>query len=288
MFPRRAETRDRRRGPAGHDDRVLTTEARAGAAAIAPMLLGVVPFGLVAGATPVAHDLGGGAAVGFSTIVFAGASQLAAIDVLTDGGSALLATLAACTINLRMLLYSAALAPYMAKQSFARRMLAAYVLTDQAFAVSIDRWARPGAGPARMSFYFGACATLWTSWQLSTIAGVLLGSTLPDDVPLDFAVPLAFLVLLVPTLTSRPAFAAAAAGGLGAVATAELGAPRLAVVVGAVAGIAAGALVDWRTGGSDGLAAAGSDGRDADELDADEIDPREHDPRHHDPDGPAA
>ena len=63
-------------------------ELRAGAMAIVPMLIGVIPFGLVAGVTPVAGGLGAGAAVGFSTVVFAGASQLAAIDVLTDGGTA--------------------------------------------------------------------------------------------------------------------------------------------------------------------------------------------------------
>jgi predicted branched-subunit amino acid permease len=224
---------------------VASSEFRAGAAAIAPMLLGVIPFGLVAGATPVAQGLGGGAAVGFSVIVFAGASQLAAIDVLSDGGSALLATIAACTINLRMVLYSASIAPHLARESFARRMAVAYVLTDQAFAVSHDRWSRPGAAPARLSFYFGAGLTLWGAWQVSTITGVLVGNTVPDDVPLDFAVPLAFLVLLVPTLVSAPALVAAAAGGAGAVATAELGAPRLAVVVGAFAGIAAGASAEW-------------------------------------------
>jgi predicted branched-subunit amino acid permease len=222
-----------------------TSELRAGAVAVAPMLLGIVPFGLVAGATPVAEGLGGWAAVGFSVIVFAGASQLAAIDVLSDGGSALLATLAACTINLRMLLYSASLAPHLAREPFGRRMVAAYLLTDQAFALTHARWSRPGAGPARISFYFGAALTLWGAWQAATIAGVLLGSTLGDDVPLDFAVPLAFLVLLVPTLVSRPALVAAAAGGAGAVATAELGATRLAVVVGAVTGIAAGAAAEW-------------------------------------------
>src|SRR5687767_3214738 len=89
-------------------------DARAGMAAIAPMLVAAVPFGLVAGATPVARGLGGASAVAFSTILFAGASQLAAIDVLGDGGSALVAATAACTINLRMLLYSASLAPYFA------------------------------------------------------------------------------------------------------------------------------------------------------------------------------
>ena len=92
---------------------------RAGAVSIAPMLVGVVPFGLVAGASPVDQGLGGAAAVGFSTIVFAGASQLAAIDVLGDGGSAFLAALAAWTINLRMVLHSASLAPHLARESAA-------------------------------------------------------------------------------------------------------------------------------------------------------------------------
>src|SRR2546421_37598 len=87
----------------------IREDLRAGARAVAPMLVGVVPFGLVAGATPVTHGLGAAAAVGFSTIVFAGASQLAAIDVLGSGGSAWVAALAAWTINLRLLLYSASL-----------------------------------------------------------------------------------------------------------------------------------------------------------------------------------
>ena len=80
---------------------------RAGAKAVAPQLIGVIPFGLVAGATPADGGLGVTAAAGFSSIMFAGASQLAAIDVLTHGGTVLVAVLAAITINLRMVLYSA-------------------------------------------------------------------------------------------------------------------------------------------------------------------------------------
>ena len=222
-------------------------ELLAGFRSIAPMLVGVVPFGLVAGASPVASDLGGGLAVGLSTIVFAGASQLAAIDVLADGGTALVAIVAACTINLRILLYSASLAPHLATESLRGRLGMAYLLTDQAYAVSITRWTEEGeAGdPARRApFYFGAALTLWLSWQASTIAGVLVGSAVPDELPLDFAVPLVFLVLLVPAITSRPAAVAAAAGGLGAVVGAELGADELAVLVGALTGILAGALAE--------------------------------------------
>ena len=221
---------------------------RAGAAAVAPMLVGVVPFGLVAGATPATGGLGGSAAVGFSTIVFAGASQLAAADVLIDGGSAVVAALAACTINLRMLLYSASLAPHLASVPFWPRMGAAYLLTDQAYAVSITRWTGADDVGRRLPYYLGAGGLLWAVWQLATIVGVLVGGALPTSVPLDFAVPLVFLVLLVPAVSSRPALAAAAAGGGAAVLAAELGAGPLAVIVGALTGIAAGAAAEVLVG----------------------------------------
>ncbi len=235
---------------------VSTGEFTAGIRSILPMLIGVVPFGLVAGVTPVAGGLGADVGIGFSTLVFAGASQLAAIEVLTGGGTAIVAALAACTINLRMLLYSASIAPYLAHESFARRMLAAYLMTDQAYAVSINRWAGPSAGLAagdaaglerrrhRLAFYLGAALTLWCSWQASTVAGVLVGNAVPDSVPLGFAVPLVFLVLLVPTLTRAHAIVAALVGGVATVVGHELGVGALSVMLGAVAGIVAGALVD--------------------------------------------
>jgi predicted branched-subunit amino acid permease len=228
---------------------MVLKDLRAGAAIVAPMLVGVIPFGLVAGATPASHKLGVGAAVGFSTIVFAGASQLAAMEVLIKGGSAAVAIAAACTINLRMLLYSASLAPFLADQPLRRRLLVAYLLTDQAYAVSITRWAgaEPDADPHdRIAYYLGAGLLLWVVWQISTIAGALAGAALPKDVPLDFAIPLVFLVLLVPAVTTRPAAVAAVAGGAAAVLGAEWGAGNLSILVGAAVGIAAGALAEGR------------------------------------------
>jgi len=209
------------------------------------MIVGVVPFGLVAGATPVEHGLGGGVAVGLSTIVFAGASQLAAADVLGDGGSALLAALAAWTINLRMLLYSASLAPHLAQERVRTRLGVAYLLTDQAYAVSIQRWSlAEEQRERRVPYYLGAGLLLWGIWQLSTLAGVVLGPVVPDEIPLGFAVPLVFLVLLVPALSSAPAVVAAAAGGVGAVLSAEAGAGKVSIMVGAVTGIVAGTIAE--------------------------------------------
>lgn len=222
----------------------LSADVRAGVRAIAPMLVGAVPFGLVAGAAPVAEGFDTGVALGFATIVFAGASQLGAIEVLGDGGSWIVAAVVAWTINLRMVLYSASLAPHLADRPRASRLGVAYLLTDQAYALSIARWTGDDDPDARLPFYFGAAITLWVAWQLSVLAGALLGSTVPDDVPLEFAVPLVFLALLVPAVTGRASLAAALAGGTAAVAAAELGAGPLSILVGALTGIAVGVLVE--------------------------------------------
>ena len=217
-------------------------DARAGATAVLPLLLGVVPFGLVAGAAPVEGGLGAWSAIGFSTIVFAGASQLAAIDVLVAGGTWVVAAIAACTINLRLLLYSASLAPHLAQFPLRQRLLVGYVLTDQAYVETITRW-QSGTVPT-LAFYYGAALTLWGSWQVATVIGALGGGAVPDDVPLTFAVPLAFLVLFVPLLVNRPAVAAAVAAGVVSLLTLELGADDLSILLGAVAGIAAGAVTE--------------------------------------------
>jgi predicted branched-subunit amino acid permease len=244
---------------ARHDAAVPSSTARAellaGAKAVTPMLVGIIPFGLVAGATPATTGLGGGTSIGLSTIVFAGASQLAAADALADGSSALVAVVAACTINLRLLLYSASLAPHLAAVPLRRRLLIGYLLTDQAYAVSISRWTKEAddeaaGGPAapgldhKVPYYLGAAVLLWANWQVCTIIGILIGSAVPDSLPLDFAVPLVFLVLLVPAITSRPAAVAAGFGGGIALIAHQAGAGHLAVLFGALAGIAAGAIAE--------------------------------------------
>lgn len=218
---------------------------RAGARAAAPLLAAVVPFGLVAGATPAAAGFGIAAAVGMSTFVFAGASQLAMTDVLAGGGSALVAAMAAWVINLRMLLYSASMAPFLAHESLRRRLAVAYLTVDQNYALAISHWGPRTRAPDG-SFVIGAGLLLGAAWVGSTAVGAALGSTLPEELPLDFAVPLVFLVLLVPVLTTAPAVAAALAGGGVAVATAEAGLGPWSVMAGAVAGITAGTFVDWR------------------------------------------
>lgn len=219
---------------------------RDGLTDVAPMLIGIIPFGLVAGAAPIAEGLDIGHAVGMSLLLFAGASQLAMADVLGADGGVAVAVVTALTINLRMLLYSASLAPLLSGEGLGTRLRASYLLVDQAYALSVIRWDGHDDRRQRLPYYFAIGVLLWSSWQITTIVGALVGSSVPDEVPLDFAVPLVFLVLLVPVLQRWPSLVAAAVGGTTAVAAAELGAARLSILIGGVAGIVAGALAEGR------------------------------------------
>ncbi len=215
---------------------------RSGARRVAPIAAGVVPFGLVFGATTVDAGYGLAAVVALSAGVFAGASQLAAVELLDGGATVAVAVTAALVVNLRMVLYGVSLAPELAHEPLHRRLGAAYFLTDQAYAVTIaERDLRRGD---RLGFFVGAGVTLWSVWQVSSVSGAVLGSGIPDVVPLSFAVPMMFLALVMPTVTDRPALVAAVAASVAAVGAAQVGAGDLALLVGAVAGIAVGTLVD--------------------------------------------
>jgi predicted branched-subunit amino acid permease len=111
--------------------------ARAGVRASLPLLVGLVPFGLVAGVAAVDAGLSPVAAVGMSVVVFAGASQLAVIDLLGSDASLAVVVLTGVVINLRILMYSASIAPYFQRYRPRRKGLLAYFLTDQAYAVAV-------------------------------------------------------------------------------------------------------------------------------------------------------
>lgn len=229
-------------------DAVTGVGLRDGAKTVLPILIGVIPFGFIIGLTAVQTGLGLAGAVTFSVVIYAGAAQLAALNLLGVGASLPVVIGTALVINVRFLLYSASLAPHLAEQSRARRLLAAYLLTDQAYAVSLVRFRDRLDPRSRWRFYLGAGVAMWVTWQLSTVAGALGGGTVPASVPLGFAVPLAFLALLVPNVTDRPTVAAAVVSGVVAVAAAPMGSAALPVA--AVSGVVAGAVLALSSGRS--------------------------------------
>lgn len=220
----------------------LHADVRAGARDVAPTLPAVLPFGIVVGAAAVDVGLSAIEALGMSVIVFAGASQLAAIALIGGGAPAFVVVLTALVINLRHVMYSASLEPRYRDEGLGWRASIAYLLVDQVFVMAALKF---GADESvnRRWYFLGLGLPVWITWVIGTAAGAVAGTAVPAWLPLDFAVPMVFLALLAPAVESRARAAAALAGGV--IAVAGTGLPlNLGLLAGAVGGIAAGVLVD--------------------------------------------
>jgi predicted branched-subunit amino acid permease len=216
-----------------------------GARSVSPILIGVAPFGLIFGITAANSDVPTLVAWASSFIIFAGAAQLSIIDILGTGGAAIVAIFTAIVINARHLMYSADMGRYTVNEPWWRKVMMAYLLTDQAYLISSHRFRDPEESRGFSSFYLGGAATLWITWQVTTTAGFVLGASVPESWSLEFAIPLTFLALLVVAIRDKPGLVAAATGGV--VALAAIGLPyHLGLVAGALAGIAAGVVSERR------------------------------------------
>jgi len=227
-------------------------EVRRGARDAVPLLLGVAPFGLVVGVASVRNGLGFIETVGLSVFVFAGASQLAAVELLSDNAPLAVVVATAVVINLRMMMYSASIAPYFRRFAPAWRFGLPYFLTDMAYVVTIVRY-RSSQAIDLKGYYVGAAVTIWLVWQGAIVGGAVLGAGIPDAWSLEFAVPLAFLALLAPAVENRGTVGAALGGGT--VALVGSGLPlNLGLLVGATAGVLVGLVVgssDRKEGATD-------------------------------------
>ncbi|HEY0946131.1 MAG TPA: AzlC family ABC transporter permease [Opitutaceae bacterium] len=215
----------------------------AGALAEAPILVGAMPLGVAFGVGATASGLGGAATQGFSSIVFGGSSQFVALQMLAGGAPWLLVALTIFVVNLRHALYSASLAPHLARLGFGWKALLAYLLTDEAYAVAIVHYERAGDRATSHWYLFGAGLTLWAGWQLGTLIGAVAGAAVPASWQLDFLLPLVFIGLLVPLVRDGPMATAALVAGVVAVSARSL--PyRLHFILAILAGIAAGVVVE--------------------------------------------
>ncbi len=237
----------------------------AGCRAEAPLLLGVAPFGMIYGIAALAAGVPAWLAQLASAVVFAGAAQLVIVQMLAAGAGAVPIALTSGLLNLRHMLYSASMAEYVRHLPRRWRLLLAYLLTDEAYAVAVLRYQRresehtatghtgdsasdraSSPDPTRAHthdlrhwYFLGAGFTLWIGWQLSTAVGLLFGATIPAEWELDFAVPLTFIALLTLLLRERAGQAAALIAGLGALAFASL--PyKLGLVAAIMLGLVAG------------------------------------------------
>lgn len=213
-----------------------------GARGALPILPGVVPFAIICSVAAVSVGLTPFEAMGMSFIVFAGASQLAVLQLMSEGAFWLVMVLTAWVINLRFTMYSAALAPYLRDQPMRRKIPFVFALSDQAFGVTMSHFANEvPANPAW--YYYGAAGMVWLTWTSSAVAGALLGVLVPESWGLDFAFPLSFMALMFAGLKDRPGVLAALVGGSSAVIFKAL--PyNLGLVLAASLGIGAGMIAE--------------------------------------------
>ena len=220
-------------------------EFRAGARGAAPLLLGLVPFGLVTGVALSANGVGPLPAMALSVFVFAGASTLAAASLLAAGTPVAVIVLTTFFINLRFVMYSASMRLHFAHLPVGRRALAGFLLADNPYALSIARFQEHPQRPGKFEFYLGAAVTIYTAWQVAVAIGLAIGARLPAAWKLEFAAPLAFIAITIPLLRDRAMVAAATSAGVTVIAAAGLP-MKLNLAAAALVGIATGMVVERR------------------------------------------
>lgn len=219
------------------------SEFHAGLRAALPVLLGIFPFGVVTGVAMAAGGIPPLEAILMSFVVFAGASQLAATQLL--GAAAPLAVILVTVffINLRFVMYSASMRAHLARLPLRWRLVLGYLLADNSYALCITRYTQHPGEPGKHWYCLGVSLPVWLTWQVATILGVIAGASVPQAWKLEFAAPLAFVALSVPLLRDRAMVSAALAAGI----TVVLAHPlpmRMGLVLAAVAGISAGLLAE--------------------------------------------
>ncbi len=222
---------------------LASRDFREGFAEMLPACVGLVPFGLVCGVGAAGAGADVWAALGMSMIIFSGAAQILASQLIAEHAPVAVVVLTCFVAGLRFLMYSAAMAPYLKPLPARWQNALAFLLTDQAFAASIRRFdARHDPRGGAMHFLGGGLA-LWGMWQVTNITGYFAGNLIPASWSLEFAVPLCFIALIAPLLRTPPAIAAAVSAGIAVFALAWLP-MRLNLIAAGVIGILAGTLLD--------------------------------------------
>jgi len=205
---------------------------------MAPLWLGVVPFGLAYAVLARDAGLSLVETQALSLLVFAGSAQVSAVNLFGRGAGGLEIVFTTLLLNVRHVLYGLSLGRSV-PLTRGQRVAAAYFLTDEAYGVSVARAART------FRFVFGAELSLFLTWNLATLGGALLGGVIPDPgrIGVDFVFPLAFLALLVPLLRRRVDVVVAVLAGLLAWLLAKGLPGGLPILTAGVAGSLLGALL---------------------------------------------
>ena len=208
-----------------------------------PVIVGAIPFGIIFGALAINAGLSVAATLGMSLFVFAGSAQFVAAGLIGQGAGLLVVIVTTFVVNLRHALYSASLGPHLKKQSHRWLLPLGFWLTDETYAVVVQRYERADDSPLKHWYHLGSSLAMYLNWQLCTIIGIVTGTQLQGmaDWGLEFAMVVTFIGIVVPLLRSTPMILCAIVAG--AVSLLLRDAPnQLGLMAGSLAGIAVGMI----------------------------------------------
>ena len=181
-----------------------------------PGLVALIVWGLVTGVAMVKSGLSEQSAALMSVMVYAGSAQLTSLPLIAAGAPLWLIFAAGLIVNLRFVIFGAALHPYFKNMSWPRRLLMGYLSVDVAFVVFMPRFNdAPVKGTVEQHwFYLGAILSSWFVWQVTSLTGIALGAFVPASWSLDFAAILALIAIMMPLVNNRPILVSILTAGL--------------------------------------------------------------------------
>lgn len=215
----------------------------AGAVDTFPLIVGAIPFGIIFGTLAATAGLSFAAAMGMSIFVFAGSSQFITVSLVSAGTAWPMVVLTTFVVNLRHMLYGATMVPFYKELSEPWKMVLAFGLTDETFAVAINRYYKDDALPNKEYYNLGSMLFMYINWNLCTLVGLTAGRAFPEIAGwgLDFAMPATFIGMVIPYLISKPMWASVITAGTVSILAGGLP-HKLGLMVAAIAGVTAGVL----------------------------------------------
>ena len=210
-----------------------------------PLIVGAIPFGIIFGTLSATAGLSFGATMGMSLFVFAGSSQFVCVSLVTAGTAWPMIVLTTFVVNLRHMLYSATMVPFYKKLNPLWKMVLAFGLTDETFAVAVSRYMQKDDAPNKHYYNLGSMVFMYTNWNLCTLIGLTAGKAFPgiSQWGLDFAMPATFIGIVIPYLVSKPMWASAVTAGTVSILAAGLP-HKLGLMVAAFAGVTMGLVCE--------------------------------------------
>ena len=163
---------------------------------VSPLMIPVVPFGLIFGVLAIDVGFTPLETMGMSLIIFGGASQIVLLQLFSGGASSLVIISSVGAVNSRHLLYGAVVSEHLSDLKLIWKIIISYFLIDQAFARSYEYF-KKNKDENKYFHLVGGGATCWIIWQSTTFLGIILGAAIPEKLGLSFAIPLTFLALLI-------------------------------------------------------------------------------------------